>query len=220
MKIQCAVFDFDGTLFDSMYVWTVALATYVRALGIEPTPALWENVMALSSFQSACYLKEEYELDLSVEEILAGMNKTVEQFYFHEVQPKPGVIHFLDDMKRAGIRMCIATASERYQIEAALERCGMGHYFDAVFACPDVGHGKDEPIIFRQAMEHCGADRTNTVVFEDAIHAVKTAKEDGFTVVVVFDESEKQQEALQQIGDVYLKDFCHAEAFWELVSTD
>lgn len=220
MKIKCAIFDFDGTLFDSMYVWRTAGETYIRSLGKEPKPFLWGYVKALSSLQAACFLKEEYELELSVEEIMAGVDQTVERGYFYDVQPKPGVVLFLEEMKRAGVRMCVATASERYQIEAALKRCGMNHYFDAVFTCTEVGHGKDEPIIFREAMEYFGADRSNTIIFEDAVHAVETAKNDGFTVVAVYDEYEDEQEKIRQLGDLYLEDFENMESFWEFVSTD
>ena len=220
MKIRCAIFDFDGTLFDSMYVWNTAGERYIRSLGKEPKPSLRESLRALSSSQAAHYLKEEYELDLSVEEIMTGIDRSVEQAYFHDVQPKPNVKRFLNELKRAGIRMCVATASARYQIEAALRRCGMDHFFDAVFSCTDVGYGKDEPIVFRKAMEHCGADRSNTVVFEDAIHAVETAKNDGFIVIVVYDENEEQQDKIRQLGDLYLEGYDRAEAFWELVAAD
>jgi len=72
MKIRCAIFDFDGTLFDSMYVWNTAGERYIRSLGKEPKPSLRESLRALSSSQAAHYLKEEYELDLSVEEIMTA----------------------------------------------------------------------------------------------------------------------------------------------------
>ena len=113
--------------------------------------------------------------------------------------------------------MCIATASDRYQVEAALKRCGMDRFFDAIFTCTEVGHGKDEPIIFRRAMEHFGADRRNTVVFEDAIHAVQTAKADGFTVAAVFDTSEQHQAEIQEFAECYIPDFEHTEDFWRLI---
>ena len=151
---------------------------------------------------------------------MAGINRCIEEFYVHKVQPKPGVIDFLEQMKEARIPMCIATASDRYLIEAALGRCGMAQYFDAIFTCSEVGHGKDEPLIFRKAMEHFSADRRTSVVFEDAIHAAQTAKNDGFTVVAVFDPSEKQQNELRALADCYLADFEHTEEFWNLASAE
>ena len=218
MKIKCAIFDFDGTLFDSMFLWDSVGEIYLRSLGKEPKPSMREDVRPLSLYQSACYFRKEYDLSISPEEIMAGINGTVEHFYLHEVLPKPGVVAFLEQMKQAGIPMGIATASDRYQIEAALSRCGMVHYFDAIFTCSEVGHGKDEPVIFRKAMEFFSADRSCAVVFEDAIHAIQTAKDDGFAVCAVFDSSEKRQAEIRDLSDCYIPDFEHTEAFWEFAS--
>ena len=218
MKIKCAIFDFDGTLFDSMFIWDSVGELYLRSLGKEPEPTMREDVRALSLYQSACYFQKEYDLALSVEEIMAGINQTIERFYIHEVLPKQGVVDFLEEMKKAEIPMCIATASDRCQIEAALGRCGMEHYFEAIFTCGEVGHGKDEPIIFQKAMERFGADRSAAIVFEDALHAVQTAKADGFSVVAVFDNSEKRQNELRDLADCYIADFEHTEDFWKFAS--
>ena len=110
--------------------------------------------------------------------------------------------------------MCIATATDRYQIEAALSRCGMADYFEEIFTCSEVGHGKDEPHIFRKAMEHFAADRGNTVIFEDALHAIQTAKADGFVVVAVCDNSEKRQNEIRELADYYIENFEQTEKLW------
>ena len=218
MKIKCAIFDFDGTLFDSMFIWESVGEIYLRSLGKEPKPSLREDVRALSLYQSACYFRKEYDLPLSEEQIMSGINKTIEHFYINEVMPKPYVTEFLDEMKQKGIPMCIATASDRYQIEAALSRCGMSHYFEAIFTCSEVGYGKDEPVIFRKAMEYFSSDRSSSIIFEDALHAIKTAKNDGFTVVSVFDNSEKRQDEIRALSDCYIRDFEHTEDFWKFAS--
>ena len=218
MKIKCAIFDFDGTLFDSMFIWENVGEIYLRSLGKEPKPSLREDVRALSLYQSACYFRKEYDLPLSEEQIMSGINKTIEHFYINEVMPKPYVTEFLEKMKQKGIPMCIATASDRYQIEAALSRCGMSHYFEAIFTCSEVGYGKDEPVIFRKAMEYFGSDRSSSIIFEDALHAIKTAKNDGFTVVSVFDNSEKRQDEIRALSDCYIRDFEHTEDFWKFTS--
>ena len=112
MKITCAIFDFDGTLFDSMHIWDNVGEIYLRSLGKEPKPSLRDDVRTMSLYQSACYFRREYGLPLSPEEIMTGINRTVEDFYIHEVQPKPGVVDFLKQMQRTGIPMCIATATD------------------------------------------------------------------------------------------------------------
>lgn len=218
MRIKCAIFDFDGTLFDSMFIWDSVGEIYLRSLGKEPKPIMREDVRALSLYQSACYLKQEYELPLSAEEIMEGINQTIRHFYVYDVLPKPGAIDFLEQMKNAEISMCIATASDRCQVKAALDRCGMEHYFETIFTCSEVGYGKDEPVIFRKAMEYFRADHSSAVVFEDAVHAVQTAKSGGFTVAAVFDNSEKRQTEIRALADFYITDFEHTEEFWEFAS--
>lgn len=220
MKIKCAIFDFDGTLFDSMFVWDSIGEIYLHSLGKNPKPSMREDVRALSLYQSACYFKQEYDLSFSVEEIITGINQTIEHFYIHEIMPKSGVLDFLEQMKAAEIQMCIATASDRYQVEAALKRCGMSHYFDAVFTCSEVGHGKDEPVIFKKAMEYFDAESSSTIVFEDAFHAIKTAKKAGFAVVAVFDNSEMRQTEICNLADSYIADFEHTEEFWKFASAE
>lgn len=219
MNIKCAIFDFDGTLFDSMFIWDSVGEIYLGSLGLKPKPSLREDVRTMSLYQAACYLRKEYDLSLSVEQIMSGVNQTVEHFYIYDVLPKPGVVGFLEQMKKAGIPMCIATASDRYQIEAALRRCEMEHFFEAIFTCGELGYGKDSPVIFQRAMEHFAADRSNTFVFEDAFHAIQTAKDDGFTVAAVCDSSEKRQDEIRKLADCYIEDFEHTEEFWEYIST-
>lgn len=216
--LKAAIFDFDGTLFDSNYVWVTAGERFFRSIGVVPKDNLQQEIRTMSLHQSACYIRKEYRLSLSAEDIMVGINQTVENAYLHEVMPKPGVIPFLHVLKAAGIRMCIATATDRYQIEAALKRCGMFDFFKGIFTCSEVGHGKDEPIIFRKAMEYLGTDRSNTVIFEDALHAVQTSKKDGFLTVGIFDPYIQEQEQLQALCDCYLTDFRQAERFWKFAS--
>jgi len=216
--LKAAIFDFDGTLFDSNYVWITAGARFFQSIGAVPKDNLQQEIRTMSLYQSACYIREEYGLSLTVEEIMDGINRTVETCYFHKVQPKQGVISFLQELKDVGIRMCIATATDRYQIEAALKRCDMFDFFDAIFTCSEVGHGKDAPVIFRKAMEHLGTGRSNTVIFEDALYAVQTAKADGFLTIGICDPYIQEQEHLQTLCDCYLTDFKHSEPFWKFAS--
>lgn len=220
MKLNCAIFDFDGTLFDSMYLWDTVAADYVRSCGKEPKPTVREEVRALSLFQAAGHLKKEYDLVETTEEIMAGIDRIIEHFYRDEVQPKAGVVPFLKELRAKGVPVCIATATDRYLIESALHRCGIEDLFDAIFTCSEVGHGKDEPVIFRRAMEHFRAQRSGTVIFEDAIHAIETAKKDGFTVAAVFDESEKRQNEVKALADCYITGFDRLEHFWAMVAAD
>ena len=216
--IQGVIFDFDGTLFDSMFIWDTAGEVYLRSIGKEPEADLQKFLKPMSLLQSAQYIREKYDIPLSVEEIMDGVNRTVEGFYFHSTQPKPGVIDFLEELHRRNIKMCIATATDRYQVEAALQRCKMRHFFSEIFTCTEVGSGKDTPDIFRKAMEHLQTDRSNTAVVEDAYHAAHTAKQDGFMVVGVYDSHESRQQELLQLADVFLPDYIELNHFWKFAS--
>ena len=213
--LKGAIFDFDGTLFESMFIWDTAGETYLRSIGIEPREDLRKVLKTMSLLQSATYIREKYAVELTLEEIMDGINRTVENFYFHTVQPKEGVITLLEQMKVKGIKMCIATATDRYQVNAALKRCCMEHFFSEIFTCTDVGHGKDEPFIFRKSMDYLGTTRENTVVFEDAYHAAKTAKADGFVTVAVYDSHEEKQKELQALSDFYFENYTETDTFWK-----
>ena len=212
------IFDFDGTLFDSMFIWDTAGESYLRSIGKEPEADLQKVLKPMSLLQSAQYIREKYQIPLSVEDIMDGVNRTVEGFYFHTVEPKLGVIAFLEELYRRNIKMCIATATDRYQVEAALQRCKMRHFFCEIFTCTEVGSGKDRPDIFRKAMEHLQTDRSNTAVVEDAYHAAHTAKQDGFLVVGVYDSHESRQQGLLQLTDVFLPDYLQLNHFWKFAS--
>ena len=214
------IFDFDGTLFDSMFIWDTAGEVYLRSIGKEPEADLQKVLKPMSLHQSAQYIREKYDIPLSVEDIMDGVNRTVEDFYFHTVEPKPGVIAFLEELHRRNIKMCISTATDRYQVEAALQRCGIRHFFSAIFTCTEVGSGKDRPDIFRKAMEHLQTDRSNTAVVEDAYHAVCTAKQDGFYVVGVRDSHESRQQELLHLADVYRSDYLELTSFWKFASVE
>lgn len=216
--LKGVIFDFDGTLFDSMFVWDAVGETYLRSLGKEPEEGLRKALKNMSLQQSAAYLQEHYQLKLSVEEICAGINRTVESFYFHTVQPKPGILEMLEEMKQRNINMCIATATDRYQVNAALARCHMDHYFSGIFTCTEAGKGKDDPAIFRTAMASLHTERSNTIVFEDAHYAIRTAKEDGFMVAAVYDAHEEKQQEIRQMADVYLPDFQDRTRFWKFAN--
>ena len=218
--IQGIIFDFDGTLFDSMFIWDTAGEVYLRSIGKEPEDDLQKILKPMSLLQSAEYIREKYHIPLSVEEIMDGVNRTVEGFYFHTVEPKPGVIDFLEELHRRNIKMCIATATDRYQVEAALQRCGMLRFFSEIFTCTEVGRGKDRPDIFRRAMEYLQTDRSTTVVVEDAYHAIHTAKQDGFLVVGVYDSHESRQQELLRLADVFLSDYFDLTSFWKFVSAE
>lgn len=207
MTLKGAIFDFDGTLFDSMSIWDTVGEDYLRSIGYEPKAGLREMLSTLSLRQGAEFMQKDYALPLTVPEIMEGINQTVEDYYFHTVQPKPGVPEFLENLRNQDVKMCIATATDRYQIEAALKRCHLDGYFCEIFTCTNVGHGKDEPHIFEAALAWLGIPKEDTLVFEDAYHAILTAKKAGFRVAAVYDAHESHQTEIRELADHYIERF-------------
>jgi len=215
--IRGAIFDADGTLLDSMPMWDGVGSAYLKSLGVEAKEDLDERFKDMSLYQSAVFLKEDYGLELSIEEIAAGINNSVDHLYRDSVQLKPGVIDLLEGLKDRGVKMCVASASEAYQISMALERCGAAHYFERVMSCVDVGHGKDEPHIFYEALKVLGTDKEHTWLFEDAVYSVKTAKAEGFHSVGIYEATMQYQEDLSSLTDFYIPDYRDLEDFWNFI---
>lgn len=211
--IQGAIFDLDGTLLDSMFIWDTIGEVYLRSLGMEPKEDLRETFKTFSLEQSAMYYREHYGVTLSVEEIINGVNDMVEDYYIKTVPLKPGVKEFLMKLQDYGVKMCIATVTDRHLVEAALKRCGVREFFSEIFTCAQVGSSKEKPVIYRVAREHLGTDKTQTIVFEDAFYALKTAKEDGFVVAAVYDGHEDNQKDMKLISNFYIENFTNIDAF-------
>ncbi len=201
------IFDFDGTLFDSMSIWETVGVDYLRSQGITPEDDLQEKLKPLSQPESARYFQEHYGLQKSEEEIVAGINHLLEEFYFHQTMPKDGVPEFLKDLSDRGIKMCIATATDRYLVEAALERCNLRQYFLDVITCSDVGAGKTSPAIWQRALALLGTTVEDTAVFEDALYAAKSAKAQGFFVFGVWDQYEREYAEMHTATNYYLNSF-------------
>ena len=205
MKIRGAIFDVDGTLLDSMFIWDTIGETYLRSIGYQPKENLNETFKNMSLHQAARYYQTEYGVTQSIDEIMDGVNAMLERYYRFEVPLKPGVAELLERLRQDGVRLCIATATDRHLVEAGLDRCGVLSCFGEIFTCNEVGHGKDEPDIFEAALRFLGTEKSETVVFEDSLYAIRTAKETGFPVAAVYDSHEKEQDKVRLLADIYLK---------------
>jgi len=205
--IKGAIFDLDGTLLDSMFIWDTIGEDYLCSLGKEPHEDLKETFMTLTLEEAAEYYREHYGVTLSVKEIVDGVNSMVEQTYRTKVTLKPGISEYLAWLKENGVRMCVATVTDRYLVEETLERLGVRHYFSEIFTCAEVGFGKDKPIIYQKALEDLGTEKSDTYVFEDLPFALNTAKTDGFPTVGVYDRHEAHQDELKELADYYIFDF-------------
>ena len=131
----------------------------------------------------------------------------IEDLYKSTVPLKKGVAEFLAGLSKAGVRMCIATVTDKYLVEAALTRLKVRQYFGEIITTAEVGCGKNDPNIYRTALAYLGTEKHETLVFEDVLHALMTAKNDGFPVAAVYDKHELRQTEMKENSDYYITNY-------------
>ncbi|WP_300414722.1 HAD family phosphatase [uncultured Oscillibacter sp.] len=205
MRLQSAIFDMDGTLVDSMPMWRSRAGALVRSHGLVPPPDLDKRVSALSVLEGAALCKELCGLPGTPEELAEEVWAQIERFYRQEVRPKPGLIPFLSILKMEGVWMYVATATDRPLAEAALKTAGIDGFFRGIVTTREAGREKREgPEVYERALRRLRSSKKDTVVFEDALHALRTAKEAGFRTAAVYDASEPDQEEMRRLAEYYI----------------
>lgn len=189
MKITGAIFDMDGTLLNSMDYWAIAASEYLRGLGITPFDS--EDRHFLEDGMKVWYESavKNHGLTASFEETGAGIYKIMDKYYANDVCLKDGVCEMLERLKAHGVKMCIASATDKEYVKKILTRLGIMDYFSAIFTSKEVGKGKRFPLIYQVAMEYLGTAPETTYVFEDAHYAICTCHNNGINVVGVYDKN-------------------------------
>ena len=187
MKLSGAIFDMDGTLIDSMWIFENYATRYIRSRGVEPAPELERDVEKLTLSESAVYLADTYHLDGGAARVERELGSMADALY-DTVLPKPGVLDLLKLFRNAGIPMALATMTARPTVLRVLGRLGILPYLSHIFTCDDVGALKSSPVIYREALAALGTKKEETFVFEDAFYAVRTASRDGFPTVAIYEK--------------------------------
>lgn len=217
--IKGVIFDVDGVLLNSMPVWENLGELYLRHLGIEAEKDLGTKLYTMSLEQSAEYLTETYHLDLAPEQVIAGVNREVKDFYASRVPLKEGVRQYLNEFHEKGVPMVIATTGDRQNAQAALKRLNVLRFFQGIFTCSEIGSSKNEPDIYYAAALQLDTGPGQTLVFEDAYHAIRTAKKAGFKTVGVYDRANDRDLAhIWNTADIYLPEFQDFNIFWKRAS--
>ncbi len=207
MNITGAIFDFDGTLFDSMHVWKDIRYNFFERIGIVFTAEDEEVFKGLFLRESLYLAIERFNLQKTYEELLEELFEYIKERYLNETEPKNDIIDFLEDLKAKGVKMGIATATGETALIAVLEKYAMQHYFSAIYSTYTVGASKTEPKVYDVVLNELGTDKSTTWVFEDALYAAKTAKANGYNVVGIYDKSEPKQEELKSLVDIYIHNY-------------
>ena len=207
MNITGAIFDFDGTLFDSMHVWKGIRYNFMNELGIELTEEDKKIFEGLFLRESLLIAIERFGLKQTYEELLEILFNYIKRRYLAETEPKNDIVEFLEKLKSRGVKMGIATATGESALIAVLEKYNMLHYFSEIYSTYTVGASKTEPKVYDVVLEALGTDKSTTWVFEDALYAAKTAKANGYNLVGIYDVSEPRQNELKELADIYIHNY-------------
>jgi HAD superfamily hydrolase (TIGR01509 family) len=206
--MRVAIFDADGTLIDSMQLWNTIVCDYLLSIGLMPEADVDDVIRDMSFADSCKYLIEHYGIDGSVDSLTKEISDMVADKYRYEVPLKAGVKEYLKALKADGVKLCIVTASERSYLQPCLERLGIYDLFDFMLTCSEAGTDKNTPLIYDIAREKTGVSLDATVVFEDALNAVRSAKSGGYKVCAVYDASMAEcTEEIKSLCDKYITDF-------------
>ena len=182
-----AIFDMDGTLIDSMTFWENLATEYLTSKGIREIPAeILEQIQPMTMSESTALFQKAFGLTGDPE---AEMNAMMDAHYRNDIPLKPGVLKYIQMLQRRGVRMCVASATAEYLMDACLTRLGVRDYFEFLLSCETVGVGKRSPLVYHESARRLNASPAEIAVYEDALYAVQTAKAAGYYVVGVYDNS-------------------------------
>lgn len=202
VAIKAVIFDFDGTLAESMGVWRGLEEDLCRMSGAEDTEQVVRDLCPLTIPEVAAYFHEGFGLAESNEAVIAIIDDIMSQRYAHDVIAKPGALDLVRALHEAGIPMVVVSSTPHHLLDIGLGALGMAPYMTGVVSVDDVGHSKREPHAFMEACRIVGAEPFETLVFEDSVYAIETAKAAGMATFGVFDMDESGTvEQLREAAD-------------------
>ncbi len=221
IPFAAALFDLDGTLLDSGYVWHDVDARFFAARGIEIDHADYARAVQGMSFrEAAVYTVKRFGLAESVEDVMDEWMRMTGEEYALRVPLKRGARDYLRLLKRSGVKLAVVTANRPELFMPALEHTGVRELFDAFCTCAEVGDtSKADGALYRLAAERLGVDEADCAVFEDVLEGIKGAKKCGMRAYAVRDAAaEHSREAIDALADGAIDDFadmCRFHAFDE-----
>ncbi len=206
--IEAVIFDLDGSLVDSMWMWYDIDVEYLGRFGLECPEGLQSDIEGIGFHELAIYFKERFGLPDSVEQIKQDWNDMAWDKYLHEVPLKEGAYEFLCYCKENGIRLGIATSNSRDLVESVAKVHGFDNFFDCIMTCCEVPRSKPAPDIYLAVAKRLGADPAKCLVFEDIVPGIMAGKSAGMRVCAVEDAySAYQREEKKKLADYYIEDF-------------
>lgn len=206
--INGVIFDLDGTLIDSMWIWNQIDIDYLKGLGFAVPKDLKDNINNLTFEETAKYFKKVFNIKDSVEVIIKTWSDMAYYHYSNTVSLKRGALDYLNYLKNKGIKIALATSNSNELLTAALKKTNIYSYFDSITTTAEVKKGKSNPDVYLLAAKKLGISPNNCLVFEDILEAVNGSKLANMKVIAVYDKAAQyQRESLIQAADKYIIDF-------------
>lgn len=208
-QIAAVIFDLDGTLADSMWVWTAVDEEYMKKYHLIKPEDFHDKLEGKSYTETAEYFLQVFpELPLTLDEVKQDWYMMSLDKYTNEVKVKPGAETFLRKLKELGIHTGIATSNDRKLAEAFLESRGLSEYIDTISTSCEVKKGKPAPDVYLKAAGNLQVEPEQCLVFEDIPMGILAGKNAGMKVCAVDDWfSSKQESKKRELADYYIRDY-------------
>lgn len=212
--IEAVIFDLDGTLIDSMWVWEKIDEEYLDRFNKEKPDDLSVMIEGRSFRETAELFKSKFQLPRSIEEIEEDWNNMAWDKYKSEVTLKKGAMKLLQTLKEKKIKMGIATSNSRKLVELVTKANGISGFFDYVCTATEVQRGKPEPDIYLRVAKGLNKAPKKCLVFEDVINGIIAGKRANMKVCAVYDEATKDTTNQKiEVADYYVENF--TDIVWE-----
>ncbi len=202
------LFDLDGTLVDSMWIWESIDVEYLDRFGLELPEDLHSCIEGMSFSETAQYFKERFSIPDTLEKMKSDWNRMAWEKYTQEVPLKSGIREFLRYHRARGVKMAVATSNSRELAEAVIAVHGLTDTFDVIVTGCDVAHGKPFPDVYLEAAVRLGVDPSECLVFEDVVAGIQAGRSAGMEVAAVEDAySLYQERQKKELADLYIADY-------------